>query len=110
MQPEQHEEHIYNLGIGRGYSVREVVAAAERVTGRTLAVDAGPRRPGDPATLYADPTLIRQRIGWEARITSLEAIIDSAWRWMLAHPRGYTTAGYVEPSLTPTSIPTERVA
>lgn len=88
MQPG--EQHVYNLGIGRPYSVREVIAAACRVTGKHIAIEVGPRRAGDPAALYADPALIHERIGWKASITDLDEIIASAWRWMLANPKGYT--------------------
>ncbi len=83
------EARAYNLGIGRGVSVREMIEAARRVTGREIRVKEGPRREGDPARLFADPGLIRNELGWSASITGLEAIIESAWRWFRDHPRGY---------------------
>lgn len=86
------EEHAYNLGIGKGVTVREVIAAASRVTGVRMQVEAGPRRPGDPGELYADPSLIRARIGWTAVVKDIDAIVASAWRWMQANPQGYATA------------------
>lgn len=84
------EARVYNLGIGQGHSVREIIDAARRVTGREIAVVEAPRRPGDPARLFADPSKIEREIGWRASIRSLEEVIGSAWAWMSAHPRGYT--------------------
>jgi UDP-glucose 4-epimerase len=79
----------YNLGIGRGYSVREVIRAAEEVTGKKVPVREGPRRPGDPPALVASSNKIRQDLGWKARYTELAPIIETAWRWHQARPRGY---------------------
>ena len=73
----------YNLGCGgHGYSVREVVDTAIRVTGRTVPIDIAPRRPGDPAMLVASSNRIAQDLGWQPRYSQLDAIIESAWRWM----------------------------
>ncbi len=83
------ESRFYNLGIGKGYSVREVIEAAERVTGTAIPVEYGPRRPGDPAVLFADATKVRQELGWRARYTDLDAIVATAWNWFRNHPRGY---------------------
>ncbi|MBX3363301.1 MAG: UDP-glucose 4-epimerase GalE [Phycisphaeraceae bacterium] len=83
------ETRRYNLAIGRGYSVREVIEACRAVTGREFAVRAGARRAGDPPVLYADPSLIANELGWRAEVTDLHAIVESAWRWFLEHPRGY---------------------
>jgi UDP-glucose 4-epimerase len=80
---------FYNVGIGRGYSVREIIAAARRVTGHAIPVVESPRRPGDPPQAYADPAKIRSELGWEAKVTDLDEIIASAWRWMSKHPQGY---------------------
>ncbi|MEI6633307.1 MAG: UDP-glucose 4-epimerase GalE [Chlamydiota bacterium] len=82
-------EHTYNLGDGRGFSVREVVEAARRVTGREIAEEMGPRRPGDPAVLIAGADRIRGELGWEPRRTGLDEIIGSAWEWMRRYPEGY---------------------
>jgi len=82
----------YNLGIGRGDSVKEIVAAAAAVVGRPLPVEVGPRRPGDPPRLFADPTKIERELGWRARRTNLEQTIASAWRWFERHPHGYAGA------------------
>ena len=85
------EERVYNLGIGRGYSVREVIEAARRVTAHAIPETAGPRRPGDPPQLYADPARIRDELGWRARFTDLDEIIATAWRWFRENPSGYDT-------------------
>ena len=71
----------YNLGNGLGFSVQEVIATAQRVTGRPIPVVEGPRRPGDPARLVADATLARQRLGWQPRYASLDTIVAHAWGW-----------------------------
>ncbi len=78
-----------NLGTGRGFSVREVVEACRRVTGHPIPARVGPRRPGDPPALVADPSRARQALGWQARWTDLDRIAASAWRWHAAHPSGY---------------------
>jgi UDP-glucose-4-epimerase GalE len=79
----------YNLGIGRGYSVREVVGAAEALTGKPVPVKEGPRRPGDPAILVASSEKIQRELGWRPRYVELPAIIETAWRWHRSHPRGF---------------------
>ena len=78
-----------NLGTGRGFSVREILAAAERVTGRRVPVRYGERRAGDAVALYADPSRARDLLGWVAQHREPDALIASAWRWMQAHPKGY---------------------
>lgn len=80
---------VVNLGTGTGRSVREVVEAARRVTGRPVPVSEKPRRPGDPPELVAAVARARTVLGWEAAHSSLEEILDSAWRWHQAHPQGY---------------------
>ena len=73
----------YNLGCGGdGFTVREVVDTAARVTGRTIPVTVGPRRAGDPAMLVAGSSRIRRDLGWQPRHPALEEIIRSAWEWM----------------------------
>lgn len=71
----------YNLGTGKGASVREVIEAARRITGRSIRVEEGPRRPGDPPVLVADPAKARAELDWTAHHTDLDAIIGSAWKW-----------------------------
>ena len=83
----------WNVGIGRGYSVREVVESCRRVTGHPIPCVAGARRAGDPPSLFADPGAIARDLGWRARWTDLDAIVRTAWEWMRAHPRGYDGRG-----------------
>ena len=83
---------IYNLGCGGdGYSVRDVIDTARRITGKEIPVRTGPRRPGDPAVLIASSDKIKSELGWQPQFQDLGLIIESAWRWMLAHPQGYET-------------------
>jgi UDP-glucose-4-epimerase GalE len=79
----------YNLGMGRGYSVREVIRTAEEITGRAIPVKEGPRRGGDPPTLIASAEKIERELGWRPRYRDLWTIIETAWRWHRDHPRGY---------------------
>lgn len=71
----------YNLGNGKGFSVLEVIKAAEKVTGRKIPVAMAPRRAGDPAALVASSALIRRELGWKPRYADLETIIEHAWMW-----------------------------
>jgi UDP-glucose 4-epimerase len=81
---------IYNLGCGGdGYSVRDVIETARRVTGKEIPVRMGPRRPGDPAVLIASSDKIKSELGWQPQFQDLGLIVESAWKWMLAHPDGY---------------------
>lgn len=79
----------YNLGTGRGFSVREVLTAAEAVVGRPVPHRVGPRRSGDPPVLVASGERARSALGWRPRRGSLEGIIGSAWAWARRHPVGY---------------------
>jgi UDP-glucose 4-epimerase len=80
---------VYNVAVGKGYSIREVVRAAEEVTHRKINVQVGPRRPGDPAKLVASPEKISSELGWKPRNSELVKIVRSAWQWRQKHPRGY---------------------
>ena len=82
-----------NLGTGTGRSVREVIEAARRVTGKPVPATERPRRPGDPPALVAAVNRARDVLGWQATRSSLEEIIRSAWRWHQAHPNGYRAGG-----------------
>ncbi|SHF15944.1 UDP-glucose 4-epimerase GalE [Thermomonas hydrothermalis] len=75
----------YNLGNGNGYSVREVIAAARRVSGHPIPVQTGPRRPGDPPVLVADARAARQVLGWQPRHADLDTILAHAWAWEQRH-------------------------
>ena len=82
----------YNLGTGRPHSVRDVIDAVERVTGRKVPWTLAPRRPGDPAVLYAAPHKARAELRWKAHIPDLESIVRTAWAWRRMHPHGYARA------------------
>lgn len=79
----------YNVGTGRGSSVLEMIEAARRVTGHAIPTQVGPRRPGDPPSLFADSRNLQQRFGWQPQFVDVERIIETAWRWHSAHPRGF---------------------
>ena len=78
-----------NLGTGTGYSVRDVLSAARRVTGKAIPALERPRRPGDPPVLVAAVERAAEVLRWRAQHSSLEEILESAWRWHRAHPNGY---------------------
>ncbi|NBP17920.1 MAG: hypothetical protein EBU98_04605 [Actinobacteria bacterium] len=79
---------VCNVGTGQGTSVRQLVEVTESVTSRSVPHAIGPRRAGDPASVYADPTLIRAVLGWRAT-RDLREIITSAYRWHQRHPDGF---------------------
>ena len=79
----------YNVGTEQPSSVRDVIATVERVTGRKVAYAAAPRRPGDPAVLYASAARIREELGWVPQRADLDTIVADAWRWHSAHPTGF---------------------
>ncbi|MED0656061.1 UDP-glucose 4-epimerase GalE [Anoxybacillus ayderensis] len=83
------ESNIYNLGNGNGFSVKEVVEAARRVTGHPIPAKMMPRRPGDPARLVASSEKAKHELGWKPMYTTIEEIIASAWEWHQANPNGY---------------------
>jgi UDP-glucose 4-epimerase len=80
---------FYNLGTGTPTSVREVIAAVEKVTGKRVPVLESARRAGDPPALYADASKARSELGWQVEYPDIESIAASAWRWHKAHPDGY---------------------
>jgi UDP-glucose 4-epimerase len=81
----------YNLGNGRGFSVKEVIETARQVTGHPIPAVVGPRRAGDPDILIAGSEAIVRDLGWQRQYPDLRRIIETAWRWHLAHPRGYSS-------------------
>jgi len=85
------ESQVFNLGNGSGFSVKQVVDAARKVTGREIPAQIGPRRPGDPAVLVASSQKIKEKLGWNPRYPALEDIIGTAWDWHQSHPLGYET-------------------
>jgi len=80
---------VYNLGNGDGYSVLQVIQVAREVTGHAIPAVPAPRRTGDPARLVASSDRIRTELGWQSHQPDLHGIIESAWKWHKAHPRGY---------------------
>lgn len=80
---------FYNLGTGTPTSVKEVIAAVEKVTGLKVPVNFGPRRAGDPAALFANATKAQTELGWVPKYQTIEPIIETAWRWHQARPGGY---------------------
>ena len=80
---------FYNLGSGGGASVREVIAACRKVTGKKIDTVEKPRRPGDPPRLIASSEKIKRELGWQPQFQSLDAIIESAWKWHQKFPHGY---------------------
>jgi len=87
---EYDKSDVFNLGSGNGYSVRQVVEAARKVTGCTISSVESPRRPGDPPKLVGDSRKIRKILGWQPKFDDIEAIIESAWQWHRTHPNGYS--------------------
>ena len=84
---------IYNLGTGRGFSVREVIEVARGVTGHPIPAVECPRRPGDPSTLVASSEKIQKELGWKPSHSDLESIVSSAWEWHRRHPNGFEDKG-----------------
>lgn len=80
---------VYNLGNGKGFSVKEVIETAREITGHPIPAEIGARRPGDPATLVASSEKIRRELGWQPKYPHLRDIIASAWHWHETHPNGY---------------------
>ena len=79
----------YNLGTGRPHSVHEVIASVERISGRPVPTVVGPRRPGDPPALYADPSKAQRELHWMARYQELDSIVETAWNWHRRNPTGF---------------------
>lgn len=86
---QEQDRLVYNIGNGAGYSVREVIETARKVTGHPLPAIDSPRRAGDPSRLVASADKIRRELGWEPKYPDLEQIIASAWKWHSSHPHGY---------------------
>ncbi len=80
---------VYNLGNGQGFTVREVIEVARRITGHAIPAIEADRRPGDPAVLVASSVKAKEELGWRPQFADLETIVSSAWEWHRAHPQGY---------------------
>ncbi len=83
------ESNVFNLGNGVGFTVKEVIDVARRVTGHPIPAEISPRRAGDPAQLVASSEKAKSVLGWKPQYDSLETIVDSAWKWHKAHPNGF---------------------
>lgn len=81
--------NIFNLGSSEGFSVKQMIEAARKVTGKEIPAKIGPRRGGDPASLVASPQKAHEVLGWQPQYTNVETIFESAWNWHQAHPAGY---------------------
>lgn len=86
---ENQNELVYNLGNGKGYSVRDVIETVKKVAGKNFKVTEVPRRPGDPPVLTADATRAIKELGWKVKYPELEKIVETAWQWHNDNPEGY---------------------
>jgi UDP-glucose 4-epimerase len=82
-------ELIYNLGNGTGYSVKQVIEAVKKISGKDFKVVAADRRPGDPPVLTSDAAKAKDELGWKPQLPSLEEMVSTAWQWHIQHPDGY---------------------
>jgi UDP-glucose 4-epimerase len=83
------QSSVYNLGSGTGFSVKQIIEVALKVTGKEIPTQIGPRRAGDPSTLVASSQKIQEELGWSPQFGSLETIIGDAWKWHQKNPKGY---------------------
>jgi len=90
---DKQDEMIYNIGSGNGFSVREVIETARKVTGHAIPEVEAPRREGDSARLVASPQKIMKELGWKPTHTNIQEILSSAWDWHKSHPNGYEKYG-----------------
>jgi len=86
---DKNSEQVYNLGNGKGYSVREVIETVKKVTGKDFKVTEVARRAGDPAVLTADASKAKKELGWQVKYPQLEKIVETAWLWHSKNPEGY---------------------
>ena len=87
------DSNIFNLGNGVGFTVKEVVETARKVTGHPISAKEEPRRAGDPSMLIASSAKAKEVLGWNPQYADLETIIDTAWNWHKSHPNGYQNVG-----------------
>ena len=86
---EENKSRTYNLGNGKGFSVKEVIEMTRKVTGMEIPQKVEPRRSGDPSVLIASSDKIMEELSWEPRFNTLEKIIATAWKWHKTHPHGF---------------------
>ncbi|RAP37724.1 UDP-glucose 4-epimerase GalE [Candidatus Marinamargulisbacteria bacterium SCGC AAA071-K20] len=84
-----HKVDAYNIGLGKGVSVREIITISESIIGKKINSIDKPRRAGDPGILYTNPQKLKDELGWAPKYNSIEEIIKSAWNWHKSHPNGY---------------------
>jgi len=82
---------VYNVGTGNGQSVKQVLAACEAVTGRSIPFEVVARRPGDAPALVADPTKLKTKLGWQPKYTDIGKVVETAWAWHQRYPNGYAS-------------------
>ena len=87
------QSRVYNLGNGQGFSVKQVIETARKITGQPIPVKIGPRRAGDPPILIASSDKIRRELNWQPKFPELRQIVESAWKWHKKHPHGYRGQG-----------------
>ncbi len=85
----ENRELIFNLGNGKGYSVREVIDTVKKVSSKNFKVIETGRRPGDPAVLTSDATKAKSELGWKIKYPGLESIVETAWKFHNKYPNGY---------------------
>ncbi len=83
------QSSVYNLGSGTGFSVKQIIDVARKITGKDIPVEVGPRRAGDPSILIASSQKIQDELGWAPKYGALETIIGDAWKWHQKNPNGY---------------------
>lgn len=83
------QSSVYNLGSGTGFSVKQIIEVARKVTGKSIPAEIGPRRAGDPSILIASSKKIQDELGWAPKYGALETIIGDAWKWHQKYPNGY---------------------
>jgi len=86
---DKNSELVFNLGNGKGYSVREVIETVKKVSGKNVKVTEVARRAGDPAVLTADASKAKKELGWQVKYPQLEKIVETAWLWHSKNPEGY---------------------
>ena len=83
------ESDVFNLGVGKGYSNKEIVEMVKEVSGKDFKVEIGPRREGDPDAIYADNSKSKKILKWDPKHSDLKTIIETAWKWHSTHPNGF---------------------
>jgi len=87
----ENRSDVFNVGTGNGYSNKQILEMVKKISGVDFPVKIAPRRPGDPAAIWADNKKIKKVLGWQPKYSNLETIIHSAWKWHKTHPRGFNT-------------------